>query len=114
MAKNFVQEGRYLFLTVGAGVVSGSPVAVGDITGVTTIDADANNQATVDTEGVYDLSVEANDGGASQVDPGDAIYYNAADTPKLNKKVAGVLYGYALETIAAAGTDTINVKLAKK
>jgi len=110
MAKNFVQEGRYLFLTVGAGVVSGSPVAVGDITGVTTIDADANNQATVDTEGVYDLSVEANDGGASQVDPGDAIYYNAADTPK----VAGVLYGYALETIAAAGTDTINVKLAKK
>jgi len=115
MAKNYVQKGHYLWLTVGAGVKSGDPVAVGQIIGVATIDADANNQATVDTKGVYDLSVKAIDGGGnSAVSVGDAIYYVSGDTPKLSKKTSGVLYGYALEAITASSTDTINVKLANK
>jgi predicted RecA/RadA family phage recombinase len=112
MAKNHIQKGRYLWLTVGAGVVSGDPVAVGQITGVATIDADANNMATVDTEEVYDLSVKGIDAnGNSAVSIGDAIYYTAGDTPKLNKKATGTLFGYALEAIDAGATDTINVKL---
>jgi len=115
MAKNYIQKGRYLWLTVAAGTKSGDPVAVGQITGVATIDADANNQATVDTEEVYDLSVKAIDGGGnSAVAIGDNIYFVSADTPKLSKKTTGVLYGYALEAISAGATDTINVKLAKK
>jgi predicted RecA/RadA family phage recombinase len=115
MAKNYVQEGRRPFLTVGAGVNSGDPVVVGQIIGVAVINADANNQATIDTEGVYDLNVKAIDGvGNSAVAVGDAIYYVNADTPKLSKKNTGVLFGYALEAVAAGATDTINVKLAKK
>ena len=112
MAKNHVQTGRYLWLNVGTGVKSGGPVVVGQITGVATIDADASGYATVDTEEVYDLSVKAIDGsGNSPVAVGDAMYYVAADTPKLSKKTSGVLLGYALEAIATGATDTINVKL---
>jgi len=113
MAKNQVQEGRHLWLNVGVGVKSGDPIAVGQITGVATIDADAAGYATVDTGNVvYDLSVKAIDaGGNSAVAIGDAIYYVTADNPKLSKKNTGVLFGHALEIIAAGGTDTINVKL---
>lgn len=112
MAKNHIQKGRYLWLEVGSGKVSGDPVAVGQITGVCTIDADANNMATVDTEEVYDLSVKGvNAEGNSAASVGDAIYYNSGDTPKLNKKATGTLFGYALEAIDAGATDTINVKL---
>lgn len=115
MAKNYVQDGRHLWLTIAAGSKSGDPVVAGQLSGVATIDADSNNQATVDTEGVYDLSVKAIDGGGnSAVAVGDAIYHVAADTPKLSKKNTGVLFGYALEAINAGATDTINVKLAKK
>lgn len=112
MAKNYIQEGRKPFLTVGAGVKSGDPVAVGQITGVALIDADANNKATVDTAGVYDLSVKAIDaGGNSAVAVGDAIYFVSGDAPKLSKKNTGVLFGYALEAVDAGATDTINIKL---
>lgn len=112
MAKNFVQEGRRLSLTVGAGVKSGDPVVVGQIAGVALIDADSNNQATVDTQGVYSLPVKAVDGaGDSAVAVGDAIYYVDTDTPKLSKKNSGVLFGYALEIIPAGQTATIKVKL---
>ncbi|MHB1418471.1 MAG: capsid cement protein [Bacillota bacterium] len=112
MAKNYVQEGHRLWLTAGAGVTSGAPVAVGQITGVAVADVDANNQTTVDTAGVYDLSVKGiNGGGNSAVVVGDAIYYTVGDTPKLNKKDNGVLFGYALEAVDAGATATINVKL---
>ncbi len=112
MAKNHVQKGRYLWLSVGPGVPSGTPVAVGNITGVTITSTGLDLLATVDTEEVYDLSVKGIDAnGNSAVVIGDAIYYNANDNPVLNKKVAGVLFGYALEAIDAGATDTINVKL---
>jgi predicted RecA/RadA family phage recombinase len=115
MAKNFVQDGRRLWLTAGAGVVSGDPVVVGQLTGVALSDVDASNNTNVDTEGVYDLSVKAIDaGGNSAVAIGDAIYHVDADTPKLSKKATGVLFGYALEAVGAGATATINVKLAKK
>ena len=112
MATNHVQKGRYLWLTVGVGVKSGDPVAVGQITGVAIIDADADGKATVDTEEVYALSVKAiNAEGNSAVVVGDAIYLTAADNPKLSKKATGVLFGYALEAVTAGATAVINVKL---
>lgn len=115
MAKNFVQEGRRLWLVAGAGVKSGDPVLVGQLTGVAIADVDTDNKTTVDTEGVYDLSVKAVDASAnSAVAVGDAIYYVDADTPKLSKKATGVLFGYALEAITSGATATIEVKLAKK
>lgn len=114
MAKNYVQEGRYLWLNVGSGVKSGDPVAVGDIAGVATIDADANGYATIDTEGVYNLSVKGTTGSNSAVAIGDIIYYVTGDTPKLDKKNTGVAFGHALGAIDAGATATIPVKITTK
>jgi len=115
MALNKIyKNGDALLLTVTAGMLSGAPVAIGNLTGVLVTDADAVlNQAVIDTEGVYDLSVAAiKDGPANEaVAIGDAIYFNTGDTPKLNKKTAGVFFGYALEAISSGLTATIYVKL---
>lgn len=111
MAKNKIQEGRYLPLTLAA-KVSGDPCVVGQIFGVATIDTQADGTLVLDTQGVYDLPVKAIDGGGnSAVAIGDIIYHTEADTPKLSKKSTGVRFGKALETITSGATDTILVRL---
>lgn len=111
---NKVQDGKLLYLTVGATIVSGDPVLVGSgIHGVAQTSYDAAGKAVIDTEGVFDLSVKAvNDDGNSAVAIGDRIYYVAADTPKLSKKKSGSFFGIALEVVTTGETATINVKLA--
>ena len=112
MAKNFVQEGKNLTLPVGTGVKSGDPVAVGEIVGVALTNADDNGYATVQTEGVFKLSVVGNDGtNDASISVGDALYYNAGT---INKNTAGVLFGYALEAVGAGETKTIDVLIARK
>jgi hypothetical protein len=72
----------------------------------------ASGETTIDTQGVYNLSVEGVDQvGNSAVAVGDKLYYVDADTPVLNKKNTGVLFGKALGTVAAGGTATIPVLL---
>ncbi len=112
--KNKVQDGKLLYLAVGATVVSGDPVVVGNaIHGVAQTSYDAAGKAVIDTDGVFDLSVKAvNDDGNSAVAIGDRIYYVAADTPKLSKKKSGKFFGIALETVTSGETATIEVKLA--
>lgn len=114
MAKNFVQEGERLDLTITAGTKSGDPVVVGQIAGVALIDADATtNKAVVSTKGVFTLSVTGvDDLGNSAVAVGDAIYYNAVDVPRLSKKASGVLFGTALGAVTVGATTTISVLLA--
>lgn len=91
---------------------SGNPVLIGQIPAVAVTDERADGTTSVDTEGVFDLSVKGVDGsGNSAVAVGDILYYVAADTPKLSKKATGVRYGYALEAVASAATTTIRVKL---
>lgn len=110
--KNYVQEGKILDLTFASATTSGSPVVVGQIAGVMVNDVAANGTGQVATAGVYTLSVKGIDGsGDSAVAVGDAIYFVAADSPKLSKKTAGVLFGYALGPVAGGATATISVKL---
>ena len=112
MATNKVQAGNVLRLAVPDGTASGDPVVVGQIAGVALLDRDSDGYSQVDTVGVYNLSVKGVDGaGNSAVAIGDAIYYVDADTPKLSKKNTGVLFGYALGTVAAGATATIPVLL---
>lgn len=115
MAKNRIYEnGRQLSLvaTDPATPVAGDPLLVGQLGGVALTDERADGTTSVDTDGVYDLSVKAVDGGGnSAVAVGDVLYYVTADTPKLSKKATGVRFGYALEAITSGATDTINVKL---
>jgi predicted RecA/RadA family phage recombinase len=114
MATNRIQEGVILRLTVGATVVSGDPVSVGNaLRGVAITDYDsADGKAEVEVgHGVYDLSVQAaDDAGASAVAIGDRLYYAGAATPWLSKKKSGKFFGIAMEVIAS-GTETINVLL---
>lgn len=116
MATNKIQDGKILHLTVGSTVVSGDPVVVGNgIRGVAqTSYNSADGKAVIDTEGVYDLSVQAvDDAGNSAVAVGDRLYYNASDSPKLSKKKSGKFFGFALEAINTGLTATINVKIAQ-
>lgn len=115
MAANQVfPNGRQLSLaaTEPATPVSGDPVLVGQMPGVALTNEDAAGNTTIDFGGVYDLSVKGIDGvGNSAVAVGDILYYVAGDTPPISKKNTGVRFGYALETVTAGATATINVKV---
>lgn len=120
MATNlYMNDSRYLTgaATQPATPVSGDPVLLGQIPGVAlTGEAEGQNDAgeiTIDTEGVYNLSVEgANNAGNVAVAIGDILYYDAAATPKINKDVTnGVRFGYALGAVSSGATATIPVKV---
>ena len=120
MATNLVMEnGRFLgniAPTSPAAPVSGDPVIITSIPGVALTDpGDGGNDAgnvTVDTGGVYDLSVEGTDGvGNVAIAIGDLVYYNAGASPPLNVNTSGVRFGYALEAVAGGATATIKVKV---
>lgn len=119
MAKNRVfHDGRTLSLvaTDPASPASGDPVIVGQIPGVAlTKVGEGGNAATatsIDTSGVYNLSVKAvNGSGNSAVAVGDILYYVSADDPKISKKDTGVRFGYALAAITSGATATIPVKI---
>lgn len=113
MAKNRARaNGRKLNLPVAANTVSGDPVVVGFLPGVALIDRDADGNATIDTYGVYHLSVKGiNGGGNSAVAVGDRLYHTQADTPKLSKKDTGVYFGIALEPVVAGATTVIEVRI---
>lgn len=80
--------GRRMLLTVtDGGVLAGDPCLVGQMAGVVEAPKDANNNAVVVTEGVYNLSVKgANDAGNAAIAVGDVLVYVTTDTPKLSKK----------------------------
>lgn len=113
MAKNQRFEfGKKVSLPVASGRVSGDPAVSGQIPGVCLIDRDANGNATMHLEGVYDLAVNGVDGsGNSAVAIGDILYYTAGDTIKLSKKATGVRFGYAMGALGSGANGTIPVKL---
>lgn len=119
MATNRIhEEGTQLFLTVGSGVSSGDKVLIGDIPGVALIDADSNNKATVQTDGVFDLEVHGvNDAGSNAaVSEGDILYWNdgagSLDAGDLTvDSTSGTRFGYALEAVSGGSTTTIKVKI---
>lgn len=115
MAKNMVMDkGTKLSLVCTDPAVpkSGDPVLIGQIPAVATTNERADGTTSVDTEGIWMLSVKgANGGGNAAIAAGDLIYYVTADTPKLSAKPSGVRYGYALDPVASGATTTIRVKV---
>jgi predicted RecA/RadA family phage recombinase len=115
VAKNrFHANGRKLDLaaTNPATPASGDPVIVGALPGVALTAERADGTTSIDTQGVYLLSVKGVDGsGNLAIAAGDIIYYVSADTPKLSVKTAGIRFGYALEPVVSGATTTIKVKL---
>lgn len=115
MAKNMVFENGTKFsaaATDPATPKSGDPVLIGQIPAVATTNERSDGTTSVDTAGVWSLSVKGVDGGGnSAVAAGDILYYVAADTPKLSKKNTGVRFGYALDAVTSGSTATIRVKV---
>lgn len=120
MATNLVQnEGRYISgaASYPATPASGNPVLLGQIPGVALTDegegGNASGEVTIDTGGIYNLSVQGvNNSGNSAVAVGDILYYEAGQTPPINKDgTSGVRFGYALGTVDAGATATIAVKV---
>lgn len=96
--------------------VSGDPVLVGQIPGVAlTNEGAGGNDATTTTvarDGNWMMSVkgENNAGNVAVVD-GDILYYEAGQTPPLNKdNVAGIRWGYARAAVTSGSTATIEVE----
>lgn len=109
MAKNRVQEhGNQITLPVIAGVVSGGPVIVGMIPGVALTDRDAAGNATVQTDGVFTVSVT---GAIASV--GLPVYITSATGALVVAAGAGIqLFGHALAT-KAGGAGLIPVRIAQ-
>ncbi len=117
--QNFIQPGISINVVCSHPTTpaSGNPVRVGAFCGVAeTAEGAGGNVATettVLTKGVVNVSVKGvNAGGNSAVAVGDKIYYTDGDTPVLNKKTSGAVFGYALATVGSGSTATIAVMLA--
>ena len=111
MATNMIyKDGDQLPYNVGAGVLSGAPVVIGAIPGVTLDNADALGVATVRTKGVFNLSVTAVDAqGNAAVTIGAILYMSALGVISLTN--TGIRYGYAYGAIDAGDTANIPVKI---
>ena len=109
MATNRVNEhGNQIELPVIAGVVSGGPVVVGMIPGVALTTRDAAGKATVQTDGVFDLSVT---GAIASV--GLPVYITSATGALVVAPGVGIqLFGHALAT-KGAGAGVIPVRIAQ-
>lgn len=121
MALNREQEvGNRLSLDVsgvnGSGtgnlVVSGDPLAVGQVPGVALTDEDSAGLATVQTDGVFRLNVHGFDASTAAAVTAGAIVYWDDSAGELNIDSSnGVRFGYALEAVASGATTEINVKV---
>lgn len=90
-------------------ILSGDPGVLGQLPFVALTDEDADGIATIKTNGVADLLVDAE---AAAVNPGDLLYFDAADANKINNSSSGnVRYGYALGSVGNGATGTIPVKV---
>ncbi|MFD0855794.1 DUF2190 family protein, partial [Actinomadura adrarensis] len=93
-----------------SGVIkSGDPGVLGQLPFVALTDEDADGFATAKFNGTADLLVDAE---AAAVNPGDLLYFDAADPNKINNSSAGnVRFGYALGAVGNGATGTITVKI---
>lgn len=94
-------------------VLSGDPVAVGDIPGVALVDEDADGLATVQTDGVFELTVTGLDATPANaaISPGDIIFWDDAAGQLNVDATNGVRFGYALGAVAGGASTAIDVKV---
>jgi len=121
-------EGRYLTFLASelhgpnALIVKGDPVFLetlaGDIVGVAmhSQHATIDNLITIDTEGIWNLSVIARDDwGNVAIVPGDALYIDHEDAvgtiDRRHDPESHILFGYALGAVSEGNTAVIAVKV---
>lgn len=116
MAKNTVimwTKSRQLVCTAPATPASGDPVLFGQLPGVALITEETDGVTTVALDGVFNLPVKGEgSAGNAAIAAGDVIYYEAGQTPPLNKDATnGVRFGYAGAAVASGATTTIPVEV---
>jgi predicted RecA/RadA family phage recombinase len=106
--KNYVQPGRTIGVTSPAGgLVSGQPVVVGALFGVSSYDAAAGLPAEIETEGVFNL---AKPNSAVAFAQGEIVFFDSATS--LCKKSATGFFAIGVATVAAGASDsTVSVRL---
>jgi len=115
MAKNFIQEGKKIYTATATGLLAGAPFVTGSFQPcalLTNAGSSSPYEATVQTEGVFELSVKGHNGsGNTAIAIGDAVYWNASDTPTLTANSNRTFFGIALEAVNSGSTSTIKVRL---
>lgn len=97
--------------TAPATPVSGDPVMYGQRPGVCEVSEGSDGLASVKFSGVFNLSVKGEQAaGNVAVAEGDILYYEAGQTPPLNRDATnGIRYGYAGGAVTSGATATIPV-----
>ena len=117
MATNFIQNGKNMVMPTVTGAESGDAFVVGDyLPCVLLTDAETTGtyDATVQTEGVFDLSVKGHDGSSNAaISVGDLVYWTDKDTA-LDVDTSESPFGIALEAVGSGETETIKVLLTPK
>ncbi len=105
---------------------AGVPTTYGNLVGVAFEDAIATEYVALDTEGIWNLTVYAeNDAGNVAIEIGDPLYIRAgnltgaasadglgdAEISKINNVANQVFFGYALGSMVAGGSGVIAVKV---
>lgn len=105
MARNMVHTPGNQLEVVRAATVSGQAIAIGQLPGVALTASEAvTNKVTIKTDGVFNIPV------LGPVAPGGLLYVVDA-TSVVSTVNTGVRFGYALDNIPGATTNTIRVKL---
>lgn len=114
--RKFAQTNLTDKLPTATGLKSGAPYVVGKIPCVLLTDAEAASpyNATVQLDGIFSLSVQAE---SADIAVGDKLYYDADDvTTKLTNDASGnALYGYAHQVLTQVNSPAaIDVQVGVK
>jgi predicted RecA/RadA family phage recombinase len=101
--KNFIQEGRYMTLPAPYDVNAGDGAQIGQIFGVTTLDALNGADTQFDTHGVYAL-----DKAPSQAwTAGAAVYWDDTNKYCTTTASGNLLIGAAVEVVGSGAEETL-------
>jgi predicted RecA/RadA family phage recombinase len=106
MAKNFIQDGRYLEVTAPAGLSSGDFVKVGSVFGFAQNDALSGAAVQIDTAGVHSIACAS----AAVIAVGDPLYWDVADG-EVNKTASGNWYVGVAASAAGNGVTSVDIRL---
>lgn len=105
MAKNFIQPGKVLDVTLAATITSGSGLLVGKRLGVALGDGASGDTISVQVEGVFNLPKL----GTDVVAQGDVLYWDNTNKRLTTTATSNTQAGYAA---AAAGNGATTVDIA--
>jgi len=104
--KTFIQDGNIITVTAAANIASSDGVLVGNIFGISVMDAVAGDEVEIATVGVYELPKLS----TAVIAQGDRVAWNSS-TGKVVVPATG-MFPLGVATLAAGnGTATIKVRL---